>query len=917
MSADLKRLPPLEVWWRRAGWTPTGRQARPGPMRLLAVACWAVPLLGVNGVYSAEGGLFPLVEEKRQAVLVGKSLFLKQAVARCTGVSLTERTEPGFRPKAGVFPVYLGASRKAHEILGREIAGLDVEGYILHVEPSFAIIYAGPPQTDTGQPQAWAEGDFARRFMGVDHYLPGSLGEVYPRRAEIRVPCGTWVENPVFKARHWSGYCGSGGPVWRVRASGGGGRFQFHHAFYKILDPARFADHPEYYPERQGRRVVPTGAAGWQPCTSNPEVRRITVEHLLREFANPAVKSRGVGVNDSAGYCECPQCLAHTPPGVDPRGREAIGHRFFTFYNAVAEAVGRRHSDVRLGFLAYGALSTPPPFRLHPILMPYLTQNQADAFDPAYRRRIDASFEAWGSVASHLGMYEYLQGGGFLVPRLYSGELARGLRTAHRLGVDGFYGEAYPNWALDGPKLWIAEKLLWNPALNEGALLAEYCDGMFGEASQAMQAYFERLEQVWMQQRPSGAHRGGYRLLGPEAKVAQLTEVFSAAQCEEAWKLVESAEAVARDEAVLARIRFFKAGFGATRLAARRLEAGRRAESALGARTPPPLGECLVALDPWARHPSLVDHMLAARREAPLSFQEFCQPAVDLKAAFRRWDTEVPAMGQLAGRIAEACLSGPDASPVTSKRDLDRRIRERLDAERADANRAGTPCDAAVGAIRPLLDSCAVDAVRLEAEPVLDGRIEALWGAPSFRGQFFNYPYEASPASEATRFWVGRWGDRLYVAFECEQTPANIRTNLVERDAADYVARDGRRVVDGGKLFAFLDQVDSVGVTIPDSRTVVVVTAGGGLFDGKASPIGYTPDWDGARASVGRTATGWAAEIALDLDVGSRLRQAVGPIPGFNFFRVVHRQRSAWIPAVPSRWLVHPGTSGVVFLGAE
>lgn len=198
-------------------------------------ACALIALLVIVTSTRAAGPIentFPLIDGERQAVFVGgKSPFLNRAIERCTGRKLMEIREANFHPAAGQFPIYIGETEKARAVLAEEIKTLDDEGYILQVTPEFAVIYAAAARTNSGNPLVWAEGDFARRFMAVDHYFHGSLGEVYPKTDRVLIPCGKWVENPPFKSRAWSGYAGSAGPTWRVRASGGAARFAFHHNF--------------------------------------------------------------------------------------------------------------------------------------------------------------------------------------------------------------------------------------------------------------------------------------------------------------------------------------------------------------------------------------------------------------------------------------------------------------------------------------------------------------------------------------------------------------------------------------------------------------------------------------------------------------------------------------------------------------
>ena len=873
-------------------------------------------LLIVLPLASAQPQTFPLLDADRQAVIVGQPLFLPAAVERCTGRQLRRTPEAKFAPKAGEFPIYVGDTAKARELLGPEIATLDVEGYILLVQPELAVIYAGPPKTDTGNPQLWAEADFARRFMGVDNYFAGPLGEVYPKAEALRIPCGKWVEQPAFKARHWSGAGMGGLPGWRVRLSGGGGRYQFHHNLWRIIDFRKYAGHPEYFPEIDGKRSVPTRSAGWQPCVSNPDVRRIAVEYVLDQIArNPGTKACSLGVNDSGGYCQCALCLADTPQGMDPRGNEATAWRMYKFYGIVADAVAAKYPDARLGFLAYGATNAWRPEKLSPLLMPYLTTSQADCWDVAYRAGQEARFTAWGKAAAHLGMYEWFYGGGFIVPRLYVQNFATALRHARACGADGFYAEAYPNWGLEGPKLWVAEKLLWNPDQDAGALENRWCAALFADAAAPMREYFDRLERAWAEQKPSNEKRGGYRLLSSYYKKEQLTEIFPPAVCEEAWALLARAEAATKDEQALARVRYFKDCFAATRIASLRCGAAADLAAMAKDKTPRSTLDWLVAFDAWARLPALDEYMKGLRARHPTAFQEFCDPAnmqPGKTLSFAPWDTDAPVTRRVVDQLAAEALKPANGRSPATRAEFVEAANALLDGYVERAREAKSSCEAAVRLLRPLLDGYAVDAVVLRADPVIDGVIEPAWGEPAFDGSLYAYPFEMQPAPERTRVWFAARGGKLYVAFHCLQDPKTVLSSLPEHDAVTLVDRNGAKYLDLGKPLPYLTGVDSVGVALPGYR-MIIVTSAGGIFDGQSGPYGVQVGRKGVTAKVGKTADGWCAELAIDVDAAWMRQYCKGAARDFNFVRCRDGARSAWVPAAPQTWSVLPRTGGVVF----
>jgi hypothetical protein len=66
--------------------------------------------------------------------------------------------------------------------------------------------------------------------------------------------------------------------------------------------------------------------------------------------------------------------------------------------------------------------------------------------------------------------------------------------------VRAFYAEANPNWALDGPKAWLAAQLLWEPNRDPDQLLDLYYREFWAEAEVPMREFFAVAERTWLEQ---------------------------------------------------------------------------------------------------------------------------------------------------------------------------------------------------------------------------------------------------------------------------------------------------------------------------------------------------------------------------------------------------------------------------------
>ncbi|MDP6720643.1 MAG: DUF4838 domain-containing protein, partial [Pirellulaceae bacterium] len=350
----------------------------------------------------------------------------------------------------------------------------------------------------------------------------------------------------------------------------------------QIFPLEMYDQHPECFPEIDGKRERPRDANHSQPCVSNPDVVRITTDFVLKQFKeNPSLSTVSIGMNDTGRFCECKDCLAIAPQRIEDKGQR-IAYAFFDYYNKVARRVAQVYPDKRLGCLAYAGLRRLPAdsIQLEPNIVPYLTLDSAQLFDPAQVAEFSESAQKWDRISHRMGIYEYIYGGGFVIPRIYNTDLARNIKNRYGVNADGFYAEAYPNWGLDGPKCWLASKLLWDTSLDPDTLLDQFYGDMFGsrsrtressdqtaptdrslttsatsdlsECAKTMKRYFDLLEKTWREQKLE-SDRSNYRWLRDPVQMA----IFPPEICEQAQRLLDRADELADNDEMKRRVEFF------------------------------------------------------------------------------------------------------------------------------------------------------------------------------------------------------------------------------------------------------------------------------------------------------------------------------------------------------------------------
>jgi len=183
---------------------------------------------------------------------------------------------------------------------------------------------------------------------------------------------------------------------------------------------------------------------------------------------------------------------------------------------------------------------------------------------------------AWLDRLDRVGIYEYLYGSGFSVPRIYLHNLAEFLRyVGKKAPGSGFYAEIYSNHGLDGPKAWVVEKLLWNPNQDVDKLITRWCRAVFEESAAPMERYFRGLEDTWNRNNAKvGPIHGKFELLGNDAQL----EMFTPDDLGPRWRDIEEARRIAKSDRVRRRIEYFASTFKIADLTVRQYHAYKKAK---------------------------------------------------------------------------------------------------------------------------------------------------------------------------------------------------------------------------------------------------------------------------------------------------------------------------------------------------
>lgn len=294
----------------------------------------------------------------------------------------------------------------------------------------------------------------------------------------------------------------------------------FVHTFYHLIPPQKyFLDHPDWFPEIDGIRKVEfpawsAGSDGFEECKKQIKPEQIhssgtqlclTNEGLFQEMLknalqllkdNPEAKIISISQNDWHGYCTCEKCRA-----IDEEEGSHAG-TLLRFVNRLAEEIEKVYPDIYVDTLAYQYTRKPPKIThaRHNVIVRLCTfecsfiqpltgeQNTSLAEDMALWREKAQNIFVWDYVTDFTN---------YMLPypnyRIWKDNI-NFLVDHNTVGLFE-QGDSYLKTG-DFVQLrsWVMAKLLWDPSLDQRALMEEFIAGYYApELVPIYMEYFDTL----------------------------------------------------------------------------------------------------------------------------------------------------------------------------------------------------------------------------------------------------------------------------------------------------------------------------------------------------------------------------------------------------------------------------------------
>ena len=273
-----------------------------------------------------------------------------------------------------------------------------------------------------------------------------------------------------------------------------------------LADKAYFKAHPEYFTlNKEGKRVPDR-----QVCFSNPDVRRIltgNIETVLKyeKYKLDDYAMIDLTFNDrSGGFCECPDCKALEKKYQSPGGP------YYDYLIELGNAFLEKYPRLVIRMMSYqpSMTGTPPvagtkfPANISVIIAP-LVQDFSKPLSHPYNVKFHDEFEAWGRIAGKMWWWSYpvLYPHGIRAYALFPGVYRNdeNIKFAYRNGtryiISEMGGSVIHNCAFKKLNDYLQIRLADDVNDNVDRIVKEYCDYIYGPASELMVKYLRETHE--------------------------------------------------------------------------------------------------------------------------------------------------------------------------------------------------------------------------------------------------------------------------------------------------------------------------------------------------------------------------------------------------------------------------------------
>ena len=371
--------------------------------------------------------------------------------------------------------------------------------------------------TGTSHSIRWALNHILEEFAGVRYLCRSKNGAHFPQIATLEFPVRKIEMAPSFNFRRSiSGVYYSSKKYWFKRAYGKIGLHGGHTLPYVAFPVRKYMTEkkwPEFiFPIRNGKKFLPylpynnpkyktvkQYSSGWQPCMTNQKTIDEAVKNVCEYFdTHPDKAFVSLGVNDNGGFCECENCSR-----LGGKKRNTVNCRdyselYYAWINKIVERVAKKYPNKYFGCTAYRETTTPPSFKLHKNIVPFLCFESFACMDKDVKASRVKLLEDWSKKADNLCWYEYSMNSHYKLPRVAFNVQQDMLKTAYKNNVRGVCVDDLQGVVEDGPTKYLLLKLMWDINADREALQQDWYEKFTCEqAAPYLAEYYQWWENFW------------------------------------------------------------------------------------------------------------------------------------------------------------------------------------------------------------------------------------------------------------------------------------------------------------------------------------------------------------------------------------------------------------------------------------
>ncbi|MBR4598092.1 MAG: DUF4838 domain-containing protein [Opitutales bacterium] len=336
-----------------------------------------------------------------------------------------------------------------------------------------------------------AAGDFLRE-LGFDFYAPCEIGTKVADLKTAKIKSGKKTFRPQFVSSGF--YMKPTPPQTRELLLLGGQQYLFHHFSHNLKNIFNFKFAPEYLPTLKKYASKKNLQAKFNsPAAAAYAAKK--AEIFFRK--NPEMQSFSLGINDSLNF-DISIPYDTEAPDRFISGADSISNSYYAFANQTAKKVAQTNPDKFLGLIAYLPTLRHPDFKLEKNLAPFICLDNGNSYDENFRKDREKILKAYAEDGGEFrGLYSYIYGAPYFVPRPIEEWEIEHIRLAAQLGYKAYFAEIHPIWAYDSFKLWAIQKTLRGANESFSELKTHFFANYYGAAAKDAMEFFDTAKSAW------------------------------------------------------------------------------------------------------------------------------------------------------------------------------------------------------------------------------------------------------------------------------------------------------------------------------------------------------------------------------------------------------------------------------------